>query len=79
MFLGAGVPVYGPITPANKKWYADLPPVPHDPARAAKELASIGLVDRNGDGVLEDDEKGRPARFALITQKGTPRSSAARR
>jgi peptide/nickel transport system substrate-binding protein len=70
VFLGAGVPVYGPITPANKKWYAaDLPPVPHDPARAKAELASIGLLDRNGDGVLED-ATGRPARFALITQKG---------
>jgi ABC-type transport system substrate-binding protein len=35
VFLGAGVPVYGPITPANRKWYAtELPPVPHDPARA---------------------------------------------
>ena len=21
VFLGAGVPVYGPVTPANKKWY----------------------------------------------------------
>ena len=61
VFLGAGVPVYGPITAANKKWYADLPPVPHDPARAAKELASIGLVDRNGDGLLEDAATGRPA------------------
>ena len=51
------------------KWYADLPPVPHDPARARQELAAVGLVDRNGDGTLEDAAN-RPARFALITQKG---------
>ena len=69
VFLGAGVPVYGPITAANKKWYADLPPVPHDPARALKELVSVGLADRDGDGQLED-AAGRPARFTLITQKG---------
>jgi peptide/nickel transport system substrate-binding protein len=68
VFLGAGVPVYGPITAANKKWYADLPPVPHDTARAVKELASVGLTDGDGDGLL--DAGGQPARFALITQKG---------
>lgn len=70
VFLGAGVPVYGPITPANRKWYAtELPPVPHDPARARAQLASVGLLDRHGDGLLEDASD-RPARFALITQKG---------
>ena len=70
VLLGAGVPVYGPITPANRKWYAtELPPVPHDPARARAQLASVGLLDRHGDGLLEDASN-RPARFALITQKG---------
>ena len=55
VFLGAGVPVYGPITPANKKWYSpDVPRTPHDPAGAKALLASIGLTDRNGDGMLED-------------------------
>ncbi len=32
-------------------------------------LASIGLRDRNGDGTLDDD-RGRAARFAVITQAG---------
>jgi peptide/nickel transport system substrate-binding protein len=70
VFLGAGVPVFGPVTPANKKWFAsDVPHTPHDPARAKALLATIGLMDRNGDGLLEDS-RGAPARFTLITQKG---------
>ena len=70
VYLGAAVPVFGPITPGNRKWYsAGLPQPPQDAARARALLASIGLVDRNGDGVLEDT-KGAPARFTLMTQKG---------
>jgi peptide/nickel transport system substrate-binding protein len=69
VFLGAGVPVYGLITPANRKWYAGLAAVPHDPARAQRELASIGLMDRNGDGLLED-RNNRPVRFSLLAQTG---------
>jgi peptide/nickel transport system substrate-binding protein len=70
VFLGAGVPVFGPVTPANKKWYwTDLPKAPHDPERAKQLLASVGLIDRNGDGLLEDSNN-QPARFTLITQKG---------
>jgi peptide/nickel transport system substrate-binding protein len=72
VFLGAGVPVFGPITPANKRWYwAGTPQTPHDPAAARALLASIGLVDRNGDGVLED-AAGRRAQFTLVTMKGRP-------
>ena len=70
VYLGAGVPVYGPITPANKRWYsADLPRPAHDPARAKALLASIGLTDRHGDGLLED-ARDQPVRFTLLTQKG---------
>ena len=70
VFFGAGVPVYGPETPANKIWYwPGLPQTPHDPAAAKQLLASIGLTDRDGDGLLEDAQN-RPARFTLLTQKG---------
>jgi peptide/nickel transport system substrate-binding protein len=70
VYLGAAVPVYGPITPANKKWYSSaVPKTPYDPARAKMLLASIGLTDQNGDGVLED-RHGAPARFILLTQQG---------
>jgi peptide/nickel transport system substrate-binding protein len=72
VFFGAGVPVYGPETPANRIWYwPGLPQTPHDPAAAKQLLASIGLTDRNGDGRLEDAQN-RPARFTLLTQKGRP-------
>ena len=73
VYLGAGMPVYGSapgLTPANRKWYsAATPQPPQDRARAARLLASIGLMDRNGDGLLEDAEN-RPVRFTLLTQKG---------
>lgn len=70
VLLGAGAPVYGPVTPANRKWYrADAVPAAHDVAKARGLLASIGLVDRNRDGILED-AGGRPARFTVITPAG---------
>jgi peptide/nickel transport system substrate-binding protein len=71
VFLGAAEPVFGPITPANRKWYtADAIPASHDIAKSRALLATIGLTDRDGDGIL-DDSAGRPARFTLITVKGT--------
>jgi peptide/nickel transport system substrate-binding protein len=72
VFLGAAEPVYGPETPANKQWYwHGASPTPHDPSTARRMLASIGLTDRNGDGMLED-ANGRAARFTLLVQKGRP-------
>ncbi len=61
VFLGAGVPMYGPVSPANKKWYWTRTPVtPHDPARARALLASIGITPDH------------PARFTILTMKGRP-------
>ncbi len=72
VLLGAGTPVYGPVTPANKEWYADdLPTYPHDVEKARALLATIGLRDSNQDGMLENPD-GTPARFTLFTQKGRP-------
>ena len=69
VYLGAGVPIYGPVTPANRSWYADVRPAcVHDPAKARVLFASIGLTDRNADGMLEDAQ-GRPAQFSLLTQR----------
>lgn len=70
VYLGAAVPVFGPVTPGHGEWFvADLPKTEPDLARAKTLLASIGLTDRTGDGLLED-AAGKPARFSILTQKG---------
>jgi peptide/nickel transport system substrate-binding protein len=72
VFLGAGLPVFGPVSPANKRWHwAETPRIPHDPGQARKLLASIGLADQRGDGILRD-RAGVAARFTILTQKGRP-------
>jgi peptide/nickel transport system substrate-binding protein len=77
VYLGAAVPVYGPVTPGNRTWYSDAAPkYPHDLARARALLAAAGLTDRNGDGMLED-AAGRPAGFSIITQAGNIRERTA--
>jgi peptide/nickel transport system substrate-binding protein len=68
VYLGEAVPIYGPVTPANKTWFADVrPSCEHDVARARQLFASAGLSDRNGDGMLED-ASGTPVRFSILTQ-----------
>jgi peptide/nickel transport system substrate-binding protein len=70
VFLGAAVPIWGPITPGNQPWFwPDVPRYPHDAARARELLKNIGLEDRNGNGVVED-AAGTEARFTVITQQG---------
>ena len=70
VFLGAAVPIWGPITPGNQPWFwPDVPRYPHDDGRARELLKSIGLEDRNGNGVVED-AAGTEARFTVITQQG---------
>jgi len=70
VLLGAGVPVHGPITPGNTRWYApDLPKYEYDPAAARTLLTGLGLADRNHDGVLED-AGGTRAGFTILTMKG---------
>jgi len=68
VYLGAAVPIYGPVTPANRTWFADVRPAcEHDPIRARELLTAAGLADRNGDGILED-ASGKTARFSILTQ-----------
>ncbi len=70
VYLGAAVPIYGPITPGNQKWYAPVRPAcDHDLAKARDLFAAAGLSDSNGDGMLED-AAGVGARFSIITQQG---------
>ena len=80
VYLGAAVPLFGPITPGNRRWYS--PPTSPcttptgDRARAQQLLAAAGLSDRNGDGRLED-ASGAPARFSILTQAGHLRERVA--
>jgi peptide/nickel transport system substrate-binding protein len=70
VYLGAAVPIYGPVSPGNRTWFAPTAAErPHDAARARQLLAAIGLTDRNGDGTVESAD-GRPARFSIVTQAG---------
>jgi peptide/nickel transport system substrate-binding protein len=77
VYLGAALPVSGPVTPGNKTWFSSATPVyTHDAAKARELLASLGLRDTNGDGVLEDG-KGQAVRFSILTQAGHNRERAA--
>jgi peptide/nickel transport system substrate-binding protein len=68
VYLGAAIPIFGPITPANATWYADVRPAcEHNPGKAGELFSAAGLSDRNGDGLL-DDASGKPARFSILTQ-----------
>ena len=70
VFLGAAVPVWGPITPGNEPWFwPDVPRYSHNDDRARELLESIGLEDRDGNGIVED-AGGTEARFTVITQRG---------
>lgn len=66
VFLGLASPLYGPETPANKKFFnADIPTYEYSPAKAKALLAEMGLKDGNGNGVLEMD--GKDIRFNILT------------
>ena len=70
VYFGMGLPLHGPVSPGNVDWYApDVPKIQYDPARARALLGSLGLRDRDADGVLED-ARGEPVRFTLMTQSG---------
>ena len=70
VFLGAGVPVWGPITSGNQKWFSpNVPRYGYSLDRAKELLASIGLKNRDDDEWLED-EKGNEARFTVLVYRG---------
>ena len=70
VYLGAAVPIYGPVSPANRTWHsATAPQYPFDPQRATALLTDAGLTDRNGDGTVEDSA-GQPVRFSILTNTG---------
>jgi peptide/nickel transport system substrate-binding protein len=73
VFLGAAVPLWGPITPGNIHWFwPDVPRYEHGDKEALSWLASVGVAPRVADGVAVD-EGGRGSvemRFTVLTQRG---------
>lgn len=70
IFLGAGVPVWGPVTPGNQKWFSpNVKRYGFSLDRAKALLAGLGLANRDADEWLEDS-KGTEARFSLLVYRG---------
>ena len=70
VFLGAGVPIWGPVTPGNKNWFnPNLQRYGYSLERAKEILANLGLTNRDADEWLED-ANGAEAHFSVITFKG---------
>jgi peptide/nickel transport system substrate-binding protein len=67
---GIGKPLYSPVSPANKVFFdTNLKPIQCDPGKATALLASIGLANKNSDGVLTDSA-GHLVEFNLLTNTG---------
>ncbi len=70
VFLGAGVPIWGPITPGNKQWFSpNVPRYGYSAERAKEILEGIGLANRDADPWLED-AKGTEAQFTVLAYRG---------
>ena len=67
---GLGYHQNGPMTHRAGRFYNDkIKRYEYDPAKSKALLAEIGLTDRDGDGVLED-EAGHKVEFTLLTNAG---------
>lgn len=70
VYAGRAQANFGYITAANKKWLAPgLPEYPFDPAKARALLKEIGIMDRDGNGILEDAQ-GNEIEFTFNTNTG---------
>jgi peptide/nickel transport system substrate-binding protein len=70
IYLGAAVPVWGPVTPGNTKWFSpNIQRYGHSAERAREILAGLGLANRDADEWLED-ARGTEARFTLLVFRG---------
>jgi peptide/nickel transport system substrate-binding protein len=70
VFLGAGVPIWGPVTPGNKQWFnPNLQRYGYSLDRARELLGELGLTNRDADEWLED-KNGTEAQFSLLAYRG---------
>jgi peptide/nickel transport system substrate-binding protein len=66
VYLGLAIPATGPITEAYGNWHLpDAPLNEFDLSAARNAFSSIGILDRNGDGRLEDSS-GRVVEFGVM-------------
>ena len=70
VFGGLAEPQYSPETPANKFWYnPNTVKYDYNLEKSRNYLDSMGLIDRDGDSIREDEE-GHPVEFTMITNTG---------
>jgi peptide/nickel transport system substrate-binding protein len=72
VYGGRAKPIHTFFTEEDKKWNnADVPLFIYDPSRARTLLGEIGIKDRDGDGVMED-ESGTKIEFSFFSNTGNP-------
>ncbi len=71
VYNGLARPLYTPITEANRPYFDEeyYPKFEYNLTKARRLLESIGFLDRDRDGILEDPH-GNELRFTLITNAG---------
>lgn len=70
VYLSAAVPIFGPVTTGNPRWFwPSHPRYGFSREKASALLASIGLENRDEDPWLED-ARGAEAHFTVITFRG---------
>ena len=70
VYLGAAVPIWGPITPGNKEWFSpNVMRYGHSIERAREILGELGLTNRDADEWLED-KNNTEARFTMLAYRG---------
>jgi peptide/nickel transport system substrate-binding protein len=65
LYHGTARAMNGPFTPDQWAYNPDVPVIQYNPQEAKRELASLGWLDTDGDGVLDKNHK--PFRFEMLT------------
>lgn len=68
VLLGEGVAAFGPFKPGSWAYHPKLAPVIQNLQQSKALLASAGWEDRDGDGILDKDNK--PFSFTILTNQG---------